>query len=121
MSLSTPSLMLLQINSGSNKLNKNITSVEASDFEDVNTQSEDAKSDTGSAQSSSGFIEEKVNNSLADSLTLSLIISICWSICTQSSVKYNVSDYFDNIQYDPLKKILKTNVITTKSLIFKSH
>ena len=121
MSLLTLSLMLLQTSSGSNRSNENTASVGASDFEDVNTQSEDARPDTGSAQSPSNFIEEEVDNSLTDSLILPSIISTCWSICMWSSVKYNVSDHFGNIQYDPLKKVSKTNVITAKSSILKSH
>ena len=49
MSLSTSLLMLLQTSSDSNRLNKDTASVEASDFENVNTQSEDAKPDIESA------------------------------------------------------------------------
>ena len=75
MSLSTFSLILLQISSGGNKLNKNTVSVRASDFENVDTQSEDVKPDTESAQLFSGFIKEEVDNSFIDSLTLLLIIS----------------------------------------------
>ena len=75
MSLSTSSLMLLQISSGSNRSNENTVSVKASDFKHVNTQNENAKSDTESAQLFNGFIKEEVNNSLANSLTLLLIIS----------------------------------------------
>ena len=73
--LSTSSLMLSQINSDSNKSNKNTASVRALNFKNVNIQSEDVKSNTESAQSSSDFIKEEVDNSLANSLTLSLIIS----------------------------------------------
>ena len=76
-SLSTFSLMLLQTNSDSNKSNENTASVGASDFENMNTQSEDAKPDTGSAQSFSNFVEEEVDDSLANSFALSLIISTC--------------------------------------------
>ena len=49
MSLSTPSLTLSQTSSGSNRLNGDTASIKASDFENVDTQSEDAKSDTESA------------------------------------------------------------------------
>ena len=75
MSLSTPSLMLPQTSSGSNKSNENTASVGAPDFENVNIQSEDAKPDTGFAQLLSGFVEEEVDNSLANFLTLPSIIS----------------------------------------------
>ena len=53
MSLPTPSLMSLQTNSDSNKSNENTASMRALDFEDVNTQSKNAKSDTESAQAPS--------------------------------------------------------------------
>ena len=118
MSLSTFSLMLLQTSSGSNKSNEeNTVSVRALDFKHVNVQSEDI----GSTQLPSGFIEEEVGNPLANSLALSSIILTCWSSCTWSLIKYNVSDYFSNIQYDLLKKVSKVNVITAKSSIPKSH
>ena len=113
--------MLLQTSSDSNKSNENTASVKASDFENVNTQNKDAKSDTESAQSPNGFVEEEIDDSFTDSLALLSIILICWSICIWSPVKYNISDYFDNIQYDLLKKISKANVITVKSSISKSH
>ena len=69
--------MLSQTSSGSNKLNEDTALVKASDFEDVNTQNENAKPDTESAQSPSGFVEEEVDDSLADPLILPLIISTC--------------------------------------------
>ena len=81
MSLSTSSLMLLQTNSDSNKSNENTAPVEASNFENVNTQSENAKSDTESAQLPNDFIKEEIDNSLTNPLTLLSIISTCWSIC----------------------------------------
>ena len=78
MSLSTPSLILPQTSSGSNKLNEeNTASVGASDFKHVNTQSENTRPNIKSAQSSSGFVEEEVNDSFVNSLTLLSIISIC--------------------------------------------
>ena len=75
MNLSTSSLILSQTSSDSNRLNENTALMEASDFENVNTQSENAKPDTKSAQLFSSFVKEEVDDSLADSLTLSLIIS----------------------------------------------
>ena len=75
MSLLTPSLMLLQTSSDSNRSNEDTAPVRASDFKDVNTQNEDAKPDTESAQSPSGFVEEEVNDSLANPLTLSSTVS----------------------------------------------
>ena len=119
--LPTPSLMSLQINLNSNRLNEDTAPVRALDFENVNTQSKDARPDTESAQSPSDFIKEEVDNSLADPLTLSSIISTHQSIYTQSLVKYNIFDHFSNIQYDLMKKVSKANVITAKSLISKSH
>ena len=98
MNLLTSSLTSLQTSSGSNRLNEeNTASVRASDFKYVNIQSEDARSDTGFTQSPNSFVEEEVNNSLANSLILSLIILTHQSICTQLLVKYNISDCFDNI------------------------
>ena len=70
MSLPTLSLMLSQTSSGSNRLNENTALVKASDFENVNIQSENAKPDTESAQSPSGFVKEEVNDSFADFFTL---------------------------------------------------
>ena len=67
--------MSLQTSSDSNRSNENTASVRASDFENVNTQSEDAKPDIKSVQSLSDFIKEKVDNSLINPLTLSSIIS----------------------------------------------
>ena len=75
MSLPTPSLMPPQTSSGSNRSNEDTVSVGASDFENVDTQSEDVRPDTGSAQSPSGFIKEEVGNPLADPLTLPPTIS----------------------------------------------
>ena len=77
MSLPTPSLTPPQTSSGSNRSNEDTAPVGAPDFEDVDTQSEDARPDTGSAQSPSGFIEEEVDDSLANPLALPPIISIC--------------------------------------------
>ena len=78
MSLSTSSLMLSQTSSGSNRLNEeNTASVKASDFKHVNTQSEDVKPDTESAQSLSGFVKEEVGNPLTNSLTLPSTVSTC--------------------------------------------
>ena len=97
MSLPTSSLTLLQTSLGSNRLNEDTVSVEAPDFENMNTQNEDAKSDTEFAQSPSGFVKEEVNDSFNNPFTLSSIISTCQSTCMWSSVKYNISDHFDNI------------------------
>ena len=69
MNLSTSSLTLLQISSGSNKLNENTASMKASDFKNI-------KSDIRFTQSFNGFIEKEIDNSLADPLTLSSIILI---------------------------------------------
>ena len=80
-----------------------------------------ARPDNGPAQSFSDFVEEEVDDSLADPLTLLPIISTHQSSYTQLPVKYNISDHFSNIQYDSLKKISKMNVITAKSLIPKSY
>ena len=123
MSLPTSSLTLLQI-SGSNKsIEEDTVSVKALNLKDINTQSEEefyyiwlknkttafsdfisndaasmhARPDNGPAQSPSGFVEEEIGNSLADSLTFPLTVSTHWSSCTQSPVKYNVSDHFSNI------------------------
>ena len=77
MSLSTPSLIPPQTNSGSNKSKEDTALVEAPDFKHVNTQSEDVKPDTESAQLLSDFVKEEVDNSLTNSFALSLIISTC--------------------------------------------
>ena len=74
MSLSIFSLTLSQTNSDSNRSNENTVSVKISNFENVNTQSKDAKPDTKSAQLFSDFVEEKVDDLFTDSLTLLLII-----------------------------------------------
>ena len=123
MSLPTPSLTSPQTSSDSNRSNeKNTASVRASDFEYINAQNKkDARSDIESAQSPNDFVEEEAGKPLANPLILSSIISTHQSSCTQLSIKYNISDYFDNIQYDSLKKILKVNVITVKLSISKSH
>ena len=122
-SLSTPLLTLPQISSDSNRSNEeNTASVGVSDFKHVNAQSkEDARPDIESAQLFSDFVEKEADELLTDFLALLSIISTYQSSCTQSSVKYNVSDCIDNIQYDPLKKVSKVNVIIVKSLISKSH
>ena len=77
MSLPTSSLMLLQTSSGSNRSNEDTAPVGAPDFENVNTQSEDARPDIESAQSPSDFIEEEVNDSLADPFALPPTVSTC--------------------------------------------
>ena len=65
----------LQTSSGSNRSNEDTASIKASDFENVNTQSEDARPNTESAQSFSGFIEEEVGDPLANPLTLPSTVS----------------------------------------------
>ena len=75
-SLPTPSLTPPQTSSGSNRSNEeNTASVRAPNFEDVDTQSEDARPDTESAQSLSGFVEEELGNLLANPLALPSTIS----------------------------------------------
>ena len=87
-SLSTPSFTLSQINLGNNKSNeKDTASVKAFDFKNINTQSKEdfydiqlkskttplpnpIDNNTGSAQSFSGFVEEKAGKPLANPLTL---------------------------------------------------
>ena len=123
MSLPTSSLTPLQTSSSSNKSNEeNTASVGASDFKHVNAQNEEnVKPDIKSAQSLNNFIEKKAGEPLINPLALSSTISTHQSSCTQSPVKYNVLDCFSNIQYDPLKKIPKANIITAKSSIPKLH
>ena len=61
-SLSTPSLTLPQTSSDSNKSNENTVSVKASDFKNVNTQSENVKPNTEFAQSFNDFVEEEIDD-----------------------------------------------------------
>ena len=147
MSLSTPSLTLLQTSGSNGSIKEDTASVEALNLENTDTQSKEefydiwlknrttafpdfinndaafmhARPDNEPAQFPSGFVEEEIDDSLINSLTLSSTVSTHQSSHTWSSVKYNISDYFDNIQYDSLKKISKINVITAKSSIPKSH
>ena len=74
--LSTFSLISLQTNLNSNKLNENIVLVRALNFKNVNTQNEDVKFNIKFIQSFNGFVKKKIDDSFINSLIFLLIVLI---------------------------------------------